>query len=210
MKKNKKMGDNSFKHSFSPYEVFLIKYVNYYWKFIDYLAYGMEKIANLYEKDISKEYEKETNMFNTINSNNIIHIGCGAYPATAITLAKMNCKNIVAIDRNARAVKLANKVITKKNLYNNITIKKGDGRTFPIEKFDTIIISGISTPKIEVLNHIFKTSKPDSKIIIRELCEISEAIENYINSHENIKLIKKIENNSQSDHKWKSFYTVKL
>lgn len=204
------MGDNNSKHSYTPHEVFTTLFANYYWIFIDYLACGMERIAGLYEKDISKVYEEETNLFETTNSKNIIHIGCGAYPATAITLAKMNCKNIVAIDRNSISVKLANKVITKKKLYEFIKIKKGDGRNFPIEQFDTIIISGISIPKIDVLKHIFKTAKPKSKIIIRELCKTSEAVDKYINSQEDIKLIKKIGNKAQSDHQWDSFYTVKL
>jgi precorrin-6B methylase 2 len=145
-----------------------------------------------------------------MKSKKIIHIGCGAYPATAITLAKMNCKNIVAIDKNKRAVKLANRIINNKNLYQNITIEVGDGRTYPIENFDTIIISASSTPKIDVLDHIFKTAKPNSKIIIRELYETSEAVDDFINSHENIKLIKKIGNNSLDEYKWKSYYTVKL
>lgn len=35
------------------------KIVNYFWKFIDILSCKMEKIAKMYEKTISREYEKE-------------------------------------------------------------------------------------------------------------------------------------------------------
>lgn len=204
------MGDNNSRRPYTPLEVFTIKYANFYWKFIDYLAFGMDKIATLYEKDISKAYEKETNLFDTLKSKKIIHIGCGAYPATAITLAKMNCKNIVAIDRNARAVKFANKIINKKKLNGTITVKKGDGRDYPIEQFDTIIVSSVIFPKIEVLKHIFKTARPNSKIIIRELSEVSDFVGDFIKSNKNIKLIKRIGNNSDSEYNWESFYTIKL
>ena len=204
------MGDNNSRRPYTPLEVFTIKYANFYWKFMDYLAFGMDKIATLYEKDISKAYEKETNMFDILKSKKIIHIGCGTYPATAITLAKMNCKNIVAIDKNARAVKLANKIINKKKLNGTITVKKGDGRNYPIEQFDTIIVSSVIFPKIEVLKHIFKTASPNSKIIIRELSEVSDFVGDFIKSNKNIKLIKRIGNNSNSDYNWESFYTIKL
>lgn len=204
------MGYNNSRRPYTPLEVFTIRYANFYWKFIDYLAFGMDKIATLYENGISKAYEKETNLFDTLKSKNIIHIGCGAYPASAITLAKMNCKNIVAIDRNARAVKLANKIIYKKKLNNIITVKKGDGRNYPIEQFDTIIVSSVIFPKIDVLKHIFKTARPNSKIIIRELSEVSDFVVDFIKSNKNIKLIKRIGNNSHSDYNWDSFYTIKL
>ena len=210
MKNNKKIGDDNSKHNYTPYEILYTKYANFYWKCFDYFACNIDKFARIYEKDISEEYKKETSLFKTLKSKKIIHIGCGAYPATAITLAKMNCKNIVAIDKNKRAVKLANKIIERRNLYDNITVKVGDGRSYPVENFDTIIISASSTPKIDVLEHIFKTAKPNSKIIIRELYETSECVDDYINSHEDIKLIKKIGNSSLDEYKWRSYYTVKL
>ena len=47
------MGDNNSRRPYTPLEVFTIKYANFYWKFMDYLAFGMDKIAILYEKDIS-------------------------------------------------------------------------------------------------------------------------------------------------------------
>jgi len=203
------MEENYSNHSYTPKEIYSIKKSNYFWKCIDYLACKIEKFADLYEKYISKEYEKESKMFDISGSKNIIHIGCGAYPITAITLAKMNCKKIVAIDRNPRAAKLANQVINKKNLHDLITIENGDGRSYPLEKFDTIIVSGCSIPKIEILKHVFKTVKPSSKIIVRELYEASRAVVNYINSHENIELVKRIGNRSFSNYKWESFYLLK-
>ncbi len=198
------------KYSYTPREIFLINFSKYYWKFYDFLACKIDKLAGHYEKDISKEYEKETALFETTKADSILHIGCGAYPITAMTLAKMNCKNIVAIDKNKRAVKMANSLITKKNLYDLIKIESGDGRSYPLDKFDTIIISSNSIPKLEVLEHVFKSAKPNSKIIVRELCDASRPIVDFINSNSNIKLVKKLYNESVAEKKWESYCTIKI
>jgi len=196
-------------YTYSPKDIIDINYSKYYWKVMDFLANKFEKIANNYEKDISKEYERETMLFKTSKANNILHIGCGAFPITAMTLAKMDCRKIVAIDRNPRAVKMASRLITKKNLYDFIKIENGDGRKYPLEKFDTIIISSNSTPKIEVLKHVFNNAGDNCKIIIRELCQLNKTILDCINSDPNIKLVKKIINKSESENKWESFFTIK-
>lgn len=208
MKTNKKMGENHSNYTYTPKEIYSIKKSNYLCKCIDYLACKIEKFAELYEKSISREYEKESKMFDISESNNIIHVGCGAYPITAITLAKMNDKKIVAIDRNPRTVKLAKQVINKKNLHDLIIIENGDGRSYPLERFDTIIVSSCSIPKIEILKHVFKTAKPNSKIIVRELYGASRVVVNCIGSHEDIELVKKIGNHT-ANFKWESFYLIK-
>jgi len=209
MKNDNKLGEKNLDYSYSPRDIFSVNYSIYYWKIIDFLAYNFEKIASNYENDISKEYEKETDIFETSKAQNILHIGCGAYPVTAMTLAKMDCKNIVAIDRNPRAVKMANKIISKKNIYDNIKIETGDGRFYPLDKFDAIIISSNSTPKIDILNHVFNKANQNCKIIVRELRGISKIVTKFINSFPNIKLVKKIINHSKADSKWESFYTIK-
>ncbi len=169
----------------------------------------MEKFAQLYEKSISKEYKRESKMFDISASKNILHIGCGAYPVTAMTLEKMNGKKIVAIDSNPKAIELAKQVINKKKINDKISIENGDGTNYPVKEFDAIIISGCSVPKIQVLKHVINTAKPNSKIIVRELFRTSSLITQIINSYENIELIKKITNTPFPFFRWKSFYLIK-
>ncbi len=188
---------------------FNISRFNYFWKAIDYIACKIKRFAVLYENTLSKEYEKEGKLFNISDSKNILHIGCGSYPITAITLAKYNGGKVVAIDIDPRAIKLAAKVINSKKLQDKISIDQGDGRSYPIEKFDTIIISSCSIPKIEILNHIFKTAKINSKIIVREIYGASKAVEDCINLHKNIEIKKRIGNNPFPTSRWESFFLVK-
>lgn len=209
MKMDNRLGASYSIYKYSLKDKFSIKKSNIFWKTVDNIACKMKRFAKLYEKTISKEYEKEGKLFDLSESKNILHIGCGSYPVTAITLAKINGGRIVAIDIDSGAIKLATEVIDKKNLRDRIIINKGDGRSYPVEEFDTIVVSSCSIPKIEILNHIFRTAKLNCKIVVRELYGASEAVIRYINLHENIDLVRRIDNHPFPTSKWESFYLIK-
>ena len=190
-------------------DVFNIKKSNLFWKVVDHLSYKLEKIAKIYEKSISKEYIKELKMFNISDSQNILHIGCGAYPVTAITLSHYNGGKIVGIDLNSRSVKKARKLIEDKKLDDRIIIESGDGASYPVEDFDTIIVSSCSIPKINILKNLFNKAKSNSKIIVRELYGASSLVADCINSHEDIELVKKISNKPFPGSRWESYFLVK-
>lgn len=200
---------NSGIYKYSLKDKFNITRFNFFWKTVDYIACKIKRFALLYESTISKEYEREGRLFNISDSKNILHIGCGSYPVTAINLAKYNGSQVVGIDTDPRAIKLATKVISKKKLQDKIHINLGDGRTYPLDKFDTIIVSSCSIPKIEILNYIFKTAKLNCKIIVRETYGISKAVVDCINLHDNIKIKNRIDNHPFPTSKWESFYLVK-
>jgi len=203
------MGAGRFKYKYSIKEIYNIKKSDYFWKFIDFFACKIARFGNLYEKSISNEYEAESKKFDIRKSKNIIHIGCGAYPISAITLAKMNGGRVVAIDRNIKAVEYASKIIKKRNLEEIITVKKGDGRFFPIEKFDTIIVSSCSVPKVEVLENIFSNAKNNCKIIVREQYAVCKAVESMIEKYENIDLVERKSNSSFPNYRWESYHLIK-
>jgi len=172
----------------------------------------MEKIAKIYEKTISKEYERESKLFDISHDKNILHIGCGAYPITAMTIAKINGSKITGIDKSARTIKLAKNIIQEKNLYERITIEQGDGTNYPLDGFDTIIISGCAHPKQKILEHVFESAKSQSKIIFRTSGISVKSIIGNINLHQDISLIEKIENHPFPFTKpfgWQSFYFIK-
>lgn len=188
------------------------KIVNIFWRYVDNSSCKMEKLAKLYEISIGKEYKKESEIFGISKDNNILHIGCGAYPITAIILEKFNDVKVVAIDKNQKAVKLASRIINEKNLQEKITVKHGNGINYPVEDFDTIIVSSCSMPKVEILEHIFETAKPQSKIIVRELDIAAETITKLISLHHEIVPVKTMRSRSIPFFKtggWQSFYLVK-
>jgi len=188
------------------------KIANHYWNFIDNLSHRLDKIALLYDDKISKEYEKEYKELDIQKDSNILHIGCGAYPITAMTITRINGAKIVGIDKNLKSVKLARNLINKKNLQKRITIEQGSGENYPVDRFDTIIISGCSYPREKILKHIFEKAKNNSKIIVRDPYSTVKSLIKSIDSYQNIKIVKKIDNSSRflfRNFKWQSFYLIK-
>jgi hypothetical protein len=116
---------------------------------------------------------------------------------------------ITVIDNNIRAIKAANRVLQKKFLSEKIKADKGDGRNYLLDGFDTIIVSGCSVPKLEVLEHILKDSKPKCKIIIRDSYLDIENIINKINPKPNIKIIDKIKFSLIKTSFWYSYHIEK-
>jgi protein-L-isoaspartate O-methyltransferase len=201
---------NSKIYRYNFLDILVIKKTNLFWKVVDYLSYKLEKLGNLYEKTISKNYVRESEIFDISESKNILHIGCGAYPITTITLAKFNGGNIVGIDKNQKAVEKADYIIRKKGFIDRVKIEKGSGECYPVDKFDAIIVSSCSTPKSKILEHLFNSAKPDCKIIIRESVGPGKLVSTYIDAYDgSISFINKIHNYNFPTFHWDSFYLLK-
>jgi len=208
MKSDNKITSNLYRYNF--FDILIIKNTNLFWKIVDNLFYKLEKLGNLYEKTISKSYVRETEIFDISNSKNILHIGCGAYPITTITLAKFNGGSIVGIDKNPKAVEKAEEIIRKKGFGNRIKIEKGNGESYPVDKFDTIIVSSCSIPKSKILEHLFNSAKKDCKIIVRERFGPSKLVSSYIDFYDgSISYVNRIHNYAFPTFHWDSFYLLK-
>jgi precorrin-6B methylase 2 len=169
------------------------KILNYFWQHIDILYFKIDRLANIYELSAGEKYEQEFKIFGISNGKKILHIGCGQYPVTAITLARLYDAKIVAIDRDLKAIEFAKEVIRKKKLEEKISIEHGDGLNYPIEKFDVIILGGLIFPKKQILEHVLNTVKPDAKIIFRTSIISFKLIFEHMNIHQDFFSIKKIE-----------------
>ena len=186
-----------------------MKKSNLFWRFVDILAYRVKRIAILYESTIGKAYREEKEKFGLSNSKKLLHIGGGDYPLTAMILAEKNNMQITIIDNNRRAVKAANKVLHKKNLYGRLKAENVDGRNYPLDGFDTIVVSGCSIPKVKVLEHILNDSKPKCKIITRDAYLDIESIIKNMNPKQDIKIIDKMKFNPLPTSFWCSYYLEK-
>jgi len=192
--------------------IFFIRTIsNYYWIIIDILSHNNKKLADKYNKSIGNEYKKECKLLNISKGDKILHIGCGSYPLTEMTLANLFDINIVGIDKNERAVQRARKVIIKEKLQKKISINKGNGANYPVGSFDLIIVSGCALPKNAILTHIFKKAKKNCNIIIRDLEGAMEDTINCINAHKNIHLEREIYHPSPSRYLlgWNAFHVKK-
>jgi len=195
-------------NSYSLYTKLLLKTGAIFWHLIDRTSCRSKMVSNWYHKTVGGSYKKESEEFNLGEGKNILHIGCGFYPITAITLAENDGVKVTTIDKNPKALEYAKKVVKKKKLDKKITISQGQGTKFPLDPFDIIIISGCSVPKIEVLNHVFNNAKSDSKIIVRESFLDIDSIINKFNNN-NLKIVKRIMNYPFFSTSWESIYLLK-
>ncbi len=182
---------------------------NIFWHLVDRLASRSDFIAKLYEKTVGKEYRKEKEEFSLKKSKKVLHIGCGSYPITALTLSDISDIKVVTIDQNKKSVDIANQVIKRKNLEKKISAKNGEGGKYSLQDFDTIIISGCSVPKIQVIYHVFENAKKNSRIIIREAL-FKDMIINIIKNRKDLKLEKKIKNRAFPTSSWESLLIYKI
>ena len=171
--------------------IFSIKKItNLFWEVVDRLSYNNDRIAKAYEGYIGKGYKNEYETFNLTNGSKALHIGCGAYPLTEITLAKELKINVVGIDKNKNAVDLARNIVKRKNLEEKIKIEHANGTIFPVDGYDLIIISSCALPKLQILDHIFKKAKKPSRIIVRELDIALTTVSKFIKQYKDIEFEK--------------------
>jgi precorrin-6B methylase 2 len=174
---------------------FVKKTANCFWEIADAFSSQNDTITRLYNKTIGKEYEKEYEHCALSDHSNILHIGCGAYPLTEIILARCTKGRIVGIDKNNQSVQRGQQVIKRNKLDDRVTLKYGDGLDFPVEDFDTVIVSSCSQPKDKILEHLFQKTRSHSSIIVREVDIATNDILNSIRSHPDIELKQQIRHN---------------
>lgn len=192
----------------SEYEKINLKKINIFWHLVDRLSSTSSFIAKLYDKTVGNEYRKERDKFNLSKSKKILHIGCGTYPITALILAELNSVKIVTIDHNEKCIKIARKILKQKNMNKKITAQLGDGINYPLKGFDTIIVSGCSLPKIQVINHVLQNADKKTTIIIRE-GYYKNKLKEIIKNIDDVQIIKKINNHAFKTSNWESFYITK-
>jgi len=180
-----------------------------FWHYADRIACKIKTLGELYERIIGTSYKEERKEFNLSESKNILHIGCGSYPITAMILAEIDEVKIVAIDRNKRSLKRADEVIRRRNFEDKIRTDYGNGTNYPLEGFDTIIVSGCSVPKIKVLTYVLKNAQPKSRIIVRTSYTDVESLIYSLNLQDDISIIKKMESRPLPGSIWTAFYLVK-
>lgn len=122
-----------------------------------------------YTKWIGNIFSDECAMANVSYNETVLHIGCGSLPMMSILVAKNVHAKVIAIDNNMRTVQRAQRYINQQKLSDLITIKHGDGRSYPSETFDVIFIAINVTSIDAVFRHLASTSKPSVRIVCRDL-----------------------------------------
>ncbi len=145
------------------------KLLCYIFSFLEFFTVKNTLVYRFYIRWIGNIFSDEYTMANVSSNETVLHIGCGSLPTMSILVAKNAQAKVIAIDNNLRTVQHAQRYINQQKLSDLITIKHGDGRSYPAEMFD-VIFSAINVTSIDaVFRHLASTSKPSVRIICRDL-----------------------------------------
>lgn len=122
-----------------------------------------ELYINSYDEIISTEIQQT----GITKNDNVLVIGCGSIPVTAILIHQKTQSKITTIDIDIKSVNNAQKYLNRTNLQNNIKIHLADGLSFPLSGFTIIfMLYGIHQPQ-QLLQRLAQDLPPDTKLILR-------------------------------------------
>jgi threonine dehydrogenase-like Zn-dependent dehydrogenase len=135
--------------------------------FIEKAIVNLQRLHYIYFDFYSDIIKNEIALAGISKENKILHIGCGPIPATSILIAKMTGARVTCIDKDPISIQKATLCVSYNGLSEKIKVAHFDSWTYPVEKFDIIIISQGVKPIIKTLSHIAKSMNENALIIYR-------------------------------------------
>lgn len=136
---------------------------------LENLATYRASLSNLYYRMFyQKMLETELSMTNLESGANILHIGSGPYPYTALFLAEQGYQ-VEAWDCRADAVYKASEVVKQKGWEKHVKIYCQDGSMANYAKHDAIWVSLNVYPKRDILQQAYSQLKKGGVLVYRNL-----------------------------------------
>ncbi len=134
---------------------------------LEILAVRFSFISSLYSRLFYKDMlEKEFALADMQEGAAVLHIGCGAYPYTALYLAEKGCL-VDACDCSSEAIENAQKLVEGKNCSAKINLFARNGKVIDCSSYDAVWVSLNIYPKRRVILQALKKLKPEGKLIYR-------------------------------------------
>lgn len=127
--------------------------------------------CSLFRKLILSYYSKivknEVELCDAQENSNVLCIGGGYFPCTAILFNKFSNASVTVVDNDINAIKSSTKLIKKLGLDNKIHVQFTDGSDVFAEDFDIINLAMQVSPKKAVFDNITQNMKKNSKLLVR-------------------------------------------
>lgn len=123
--------------------------------------------ATQYYKNIVK---REIALADITSSDNILFIGGGICPMSAILLHQATNAKITVIDNDSECIPKAQEIIKQLGMSNSIQVLHQDGKTptLPLHDFTVVQFAMQVTPMWDVFSQVEKQVTPGTKLLIRK------------------------------------------
>ncbi|MDR6225698.1 nicotianamine synthase family protein [Desmospora profundinema] len=121
-----------------------------------------------YIESLANTVKQEIQHFLIDHQSKILFIGSGAFPTSALTIAKETSAEVMCLDIDIEALNLAEKVADVSNLGSIVKFSDQDIKELPFVKEAThIIIASLVKNKREVLDSLIGLINSNTKVILR-------------------------------------------
>lgn len=128
--------------------------------------YGSKKFFKLYSYPYKGVVRRELRLAQVDENDEVLNVGCGAQPFTAVYIAKISGAKVLAMDKDEKALKAADKIIDSLNLGHQIDLIRADASDMVPGSYDEAFVALQVSPKDEVINNLLKDS--GSEIVVRK------------------------------------------
>ncbi|MBH5316434.1 hypothetical protein I6N90_01265 [Paenibacillus sp. GSMTC-2017] len=117
---------------------------------------------------LSGAVKDELNEFRIVATSKVLFVGSGAFPTSALTIAKETNADVLCIDIDSEAIRLGRRVAEISGLQSKVLFSESplNEQTF-LKDATHVIIASLVRNKYEVLEELKKTLNAEAKIILR-------------------------------------------
>ncbi len=124
-------------------------------------------LVSLYSGIYNEVVRNEIKLAGITAGDQVLNIGCGGIPFTALLIAKFTGARVWAIDNDQGAVDVARKCIAAQNMDHLISVLMLDGRDpFPHD-FDVALVALQAEPKQEILDSLVAKGGSKARLVFR-------------------------------------------
>jgi len=148
--------------------------------FFEKVASKSTILSELYSRPYRDVVRREIELARLTKRDRVLNVGCGSIPFTAIHVARMSGADVVAIDRDREAVKLARQCIRRMNLQDKIKIYLADAVEKIPEDFDAAVVALQAEPKEAIMTNLCSCASRKARLVFRL------PTENFHNQYDNL------------------------
>lgn len=124
-------------------------------------------LIRLQQKYYHRIVSKEVRSGLISSEDNVLCIGGGPLPCTAIEIARCTGAHVVVIDCDPAAVHTAQQIVRVMGMENSVEVCLGDGRSYDASHFQVIHIARQAEPQEAILRNIWTVAPRGARILVR-------------------------------------------